>query len=196
KKGEGAGKAQSGAGGGTPAYRAREKAGGRAVGPLADVYALGAALYECLTGRPPFKAATQLDTIMQLVSDEPVPPARLQPKTPRDLETICLKCLHKDSNKRYPSAKALAEDLGRWLEGLTILARPVRAPERLWRWCRRNPAVATLLAAVACSLVAGTAVSALFAVEASRQAREARDNAGQANAAKERANTEKDRANA
>jgi serine/threonine protein kinase/tetratricopeptide (TPR) repeat protein len=159
---------QTGAILGTPSYMAPEQAGGRSkeVGPATDVYALGAIFYECLTGRPPFKAQTALDTLLQVTGAEPVPPARLQPAVPRDLETICLKCLQKAAGKRYGSALALADDLRRFRMGEPIQARPVSLAERLWRWSLRNRSVACLLTAVAVSLLAGTGVATYFAVRA------------------------------
>jgi serine/threonine-protein kinase len=146
---------------GTPSYIAPEQAVAKKdVGPPADIYALGAILYEMLTGRPPFKGETPMDTMLQVVSDEVVPPTLLNMKVPRDLETICLRCLQKEPAKRYRSAGALADDLHRFQAGEAITARPVGTGERFWRWCRRRPAVAALLLTV--MLVTGFGMAGVF----------------------------------
>jgi WD40 repeat protein/serine/threonine protein kinase len=146
---------------GTPSYMAPEQAEGKArhVGPLADVYALGAILYELMTGRPPFRGTTVLETLEQVKTAEPVPPRRLVPGVPRDAETIALKCLQKDPAKRYASADDLAEDLRRFLEDRPIRARRISSAERLLRWGRRNKLVAGLLASLVVTLVVGLVVS-------------------------------------
>jgi len=158
---------------GTPSYMAPEQAAGRTreVGPPADIYALGAILYELLTGRPPFRGETVLETARQVIHEEPVPPTRLQAKVPRDLETVCLKCLQKDQRQRYPTALDLAEDLERFRGGRHIRARPVPPWERLLKWVRRRPAAAALVAVSSLALLG--LVGIVLARGAERRAREA-----------------------
>jgi tetratricopeptide (TPR) repeat protein len=151
---------------GTPSYMAPEQVVGKArmIGPAADIYALGALLYEMLTGRPPFRGVTAAETERQVMDEEPVAPSRLNTKLPRDLETICLKCLSKEPQRRYASAAALADDLKRFVEGRPIQARPVSWVERSWRWCRRNPTMAALLI-TALALVALASGGAVWLVQ-------------------------------
>jgi WD40 repeat protein len=163
---------RSGAVLGTVAYMAPEQAAGKSkeVGPAADVYSLGAILYELLTGRPPFRGETELDTLRQLRDDEPVPPRRLRPAAPRDLETVCLKCLEKDPRRRYAAAAALAEDLRRFLAGEPVRARPAGVAVRLARWCRRRPALAASVGVAALALAALLGLSVAVAARESQVA--------------------------
>jgi tetratricopeptide (TPR) repeat protein len=175
---------------GTPSYMAPEQAGGhtKQAGPAADVYALGAILYECLTGRPPFRAANTMETVLQVMSQEPVSVHQLSPQTPLDLATICHRCLQKEPHKRYATALDLAEDCAAFLEGRPIQARPVGWWERTWRWCRRYPAVAGLLLLIAVSLIGGLLGMTVLYLRAEEQRR-------QADAARELAESETLRAN-
>jgi WD40 repeat protein/tRNA A-37 threonylcarbamoyl transferase component Bud32 len=161
---------------GTPSYMAPEQAAGdnRAVGPAADVYGLGSVLFELLTGRPPFRAETVLAALEQVRSREVTSPSLVQPGLPRDLCTICLTCLQKEPTRRYASAADLAEDLRRFQAGESIAARPMGTPERCWRWCRRNPGWAAMLAGVAGLLVVVAVVSTVLALGLDAEAAKAR----------------------
>ena len=148
---------------GSPPYMAPEQAESRQddIGPATDVYGLGAILYELLTGRPPFSGASELETLRQVVADEPSEPRKLRPGVPRDLETICLKCLSKRPPSRYGGARALAEDLERFLDGRPIRARPLPPWSLAWRWCRRNAVIATS-ATMAAIFITGVIWAAVF----------------------------------
>jgi serine/threonine protein kinase len=161
------GQTQSGAIMGTPSYIAPEQAEGKnkQIGPAVDVYALGAILYETLTGRPPFQGASTLETLEQVRYLEPVPPSRLQPKLPSDLETICLKCLEKDPRKRFDSAQALADDLHRFLAGEPITARPTPTWEKGVKWAKRKPTAAALIAVSVIGIASLLGVWATFTQE-------------------------------
>jgi len=154
---------------GSPSFMPPEQASGQRqkVGVTSDVYSLGAILYHALTGRPPFTGQSVADTLKQVENTEPMAPRLLNSSVPRDLETICLRCLEKEPTHRYASAQEVAEELGRFLRGEEIRARPLRRSERVSRWCRRNPVVASLTAAIVVSVVAGTA--GWMQVKASRQ---------------------------
>ncbi len=160
---------------GTPSYMPPEQAVGNmaSVGPAADVYSLGAVLYHLLTGRPPFQAASVAVTLSQVLEQEPIPPRTLDPSINRDVETICLKCLEKESSHRYESAAELAAEFKRFLSGQPILARPISRTARAWRWCRNNPVVAGLLTAVVVTLLLGIGISSFFAILAERRAESA-----------------------
>jgi tRNA A-37 threonylcarbamoyl transferase component Bud32 len=140
---------------GTPSYMPPEQAAGKIdlIGPQADVYSLGAILYCLLTGRPPFQAANPMDTLLQVLDDEPVSPRQLNAQIPRDLETICLKCVSKEAEKRYGSAGELADDLRRFEDHEPIIARPAGFVERAVKWSRRRPALAALIAVAVAGLV-------------------------------------------
>jgi eukaryotic-like serine/threonine-protein kinase len=162
---------QSGAVMGTPSYMPPEQALGRIreLGPAADIYSLGAVLYELLAGRPPFKGATPMDTMMQVAKDEPVVPSRLQPRVPFDVETICLKCLEKAALRRYPTALALADDLHRFLAHEPIQARPASWSERCGKWARRRPATAALIVVSVVGLLTVLIGGLYFTVQLSQQ---------------------------
>ncbi len=175
---------------GTPKYMAPEQAAGRKdLTVAADVYSLGVILYERLTGQTPFTGDNALTLLRQARESEPPRPSTIRPGLDRDLETVVLKCLEKEPDRRYPSAEALADDLDRWLKGESIEARPVGQAERFWRWCQRNPTVAGLAASMVMALLLGAVVSSFFALAERRgriRAEKAEQDATEANEQTER----------
>ncbi len=180
---------------GTPSYMSPEQAAGRVleVGTHSDVYALGAILYELLTGRPPFRGDSVMATIQQVLTLEPNRLRVVDPTIPRDLETICLKCLEKDPRKRFPTADALAADLQAFLDGKPITARPVGTMEQTWKWMKRNPGLGAAVAAAVLALIVGSVASTGFGLWALDNARTARAEAKRADEEADRANHEADR---
>jgi serine/threonine-protein kinase len=154
---------------GTPSYMSPEQAAGKIdqIGHWSDQYSIGAILYELVTGRPPFRAATPFETVRQVLDTEPVSPRQLNPSVPRDLETICLKCLQKERGRRYASTQELADELGRYLRGEQIHARPIGQAARLWRLCKRHPITATAVAAALIMLAMTAVISSLAYVRTS-----------------------------
>ncbi len=164
---------------GTPQYMAPElmtPGGQDSVGPATDIYSLGSILYEMLTGRPPFLGVSPAEIVQQVLRQEPISIRQLQPRTPRNLETICLKCLRKEPSGRYATAADLADELGRFRAGKAIAARPIGKWEQAVRWQRLNPALAFLLLLVVVTLSAGVGATAWFAVDAAAHARRAEEN--------------------
>ena len=175
---------------GTPSYMPPEQAAGKLdqIQETSDVYSLGAILYTLLTGRPPFQADNPLDTLMQVLEQEPISPRQLNPKVPRDLETVSLKSLEKEPHRRYQSAQALADELQRFSSGEPIQARPISTSARAWRWCRRKPALASLMAALVVVFLGGFVGVTSQWIRAESNAADARQNAAKARGEAERAN--------
>ena len=192
-----AGHTRSGAILGTPSYMAPEQAAGRKnVGPPADVYALGAILYELLTGRPPFRGETSMDTMLQVMTEEPVPPTRLQPKVPRDLETICLKCLHKEPPSAMPPPRTWPTTCSAFWSGEPIVARPTGVLGRAVKWARRRPALAGLVAVCLLALLTLLGISLYYNAALATANRNEQNRADEAERQRQKADEERRKAEA